>query len=305
MAVPDANSTEGTEVSTGTTSDATAAEGLDAAGTETQGTESQGGTDANGGSATEGDGTTDGATLGADSGENASEGQLITPTLGDGTAATVEGDTTTEGIASGTEGNDATDAAGGLILFSIVTEPSGAEVTVDGFDLGTTPVSSFPLTPSAEKQLSISLDGYETVEQSFDGTEAQDLFVTLTEASGGTGDVNDVEGDATTVDSITIASDGTVIATDDPSFTPAAELQGKAVITIEDGGEAWLEVYEGTTRSGDPLVYRVANDSDRFEFDMPVVVRAGRSSLVQVSVNGGLAKPLGPPDEVAQQTFDE
>ncbi len=249
------------------------------------------------------------------SGENASEGQLITP----GTASTAssagsdssddvstEDATTTETsvIAATVEGSDTTDTAAGFVLFSIATEPAGANVNIDSFDLGPTPISDFPITPSDTKQLSVSFEGYETIEQSFDGTEAQEFFFTLVEASAGTGDITDVEGDATTVDSITISSDGTVVAIDDGSVEPPASLQGKAVITVEEGGEAWLEVYQGTTRDGSTLVYRVANGEDRFEFDLPIVVRAGRSSLVKVSVNGGLAKPLGPVDEVAQQVFE-
>ena len=247
-------------------------------------------------------------------GENASEGELITPTQG--SDAVVEGseDTSVESTndtaataasaaaADATEGND---VAGGLVLFSLSTEPSGAAVTVDGFDLGTTPVNSFPLTASPEKQLIVKLEGYETRQETFDGTQKQEIFYTLEEASAGTGDITDVEGDATTLDSVSISSDGTVVAIDDPTFTPAAELKGKAVITIEDGGEAWLEVYKGTTRDGEALVYQVATDSDRFEVDLPVFVRAGRSSLVKVSVNGGLANPLGPPDVVSEQVFEE
>lgn len=278
-----------------------------------EGTEaSTSGADATSATGEEGATTTDDAsTATSDSGENAADGVLITPSStisSDDSSATatddVEGVDSASASAATAAGAEGSEATGDFVLFSIATEPAGAEVNIDNFYLGTTPITGFPVTPSADKQLSISLDGYQTLEQSFDGTEEQDFFFAL-EASTPTGDITDVEGDATNVDSITINSDGTVIATDDPSFTPAAELRGKAVITIEDGGEAWLEVYQGTSRSGDQLVYRVANDSDRFEFDMPVFIRAGRSSLVQVSVNGGLAKPLGPPDEVAEQLFDE
>ena len=261
-----------------------------------------------------GDGTGEVTLTVPDSGENAPAGAIVTPdssvsssgeatSTGNDAAGVIAVDVANTADATTTaEGND---AAGGFVLFSIATEPAGANVNIDSFDLGPTPISNFPITPSDTKELSVSFDGYETIEQSFDGTEPQEFFFTLVEASAGTGDITDVEGDATNVDSITVNSDGTVVALDDPSITPAAELQGKAVITIEDGGEAWLEVYQGTTRDGSTLVYRVANDEDRFEFDLPIVVRAGRSSLVKVSVNGGLAKPLGPVDEVAQQVFEQ
>lgn len=245
----------------------------------------------------------------ATSGENAGEGIVVTPLptegdVGDGTASVgasvgsvVDGAAITTGLdGAGLDGNEIP----GFVLFSIATEPEGARVIIDGFDLGTTPVRDFPLTPSDSKQLNIILEGYEAVEQSFDGTEAQDFFFALEEA---------VAGDVITVDSIVVNSDGTIVASDDPTNTALgvtdASLEGKVVITIEDGGEAWLEVYSGTTRGGETLVYRVANDSDRFEFDMPVFVRAGRSSLVQVSVNGASAEPLGPPDEVAEQVFNQ
>ena len=251
-------------------------------------------------------------------GENASEGQLITPTAGTQTTGTQDASAQDSGTqdATSTDGTDVAattaatatngaEAADGFVMLSVITEPVGAEVSIDNFFLGTTPQVDFPVTPGGDKLLRISLDGYQTIEQTFDSTTEQNFVFTLQEATAGGDEITDVEGDATTLDSISITSDGTVLATDDPSLTPAAELQGKAVITIEDGGEAWLEVYQGTTRDGSTLVYRVANDSDRFEFDLPVFIRAGRSSLVKVSVNGGLPSPLGPVDQVAEQVFSE
>lgn len=175
------------------------------------------------------------------------------------------GDATGEGVAEGTPA--ATEQARDVLL-TVVSEPSGAEVTVDGFAVsGATPVEDVPVTARASRVVRVSLDGYEPFEATYDLSFDRTISVILEPA----------------VQAAPAAAAPTPAAA--ANGPPQIAGQGQIALTVTEA--TWLEVYASTARQqGERLVYTTAQPGDRFMFQLPVYVHVGNAAGVHVSVDG-------------------
>lgn len=164
---------------------------------------------------------------------------------------------------------------GGGVLFSIVTDPPGAEVSIDNYDLGTAPIEDAPLTAGGSRMLTVQLDGYQTHEETLDLTSDQQLNISLSPQTG------------------TEATTGS---------TPLGSSEGTIAINIE--AESWLEVYQSGARGqGETLLYRTVQSGEQFEFDLPVYLHVGNGGGVRVSVDGEEQGLMGSSGQVIGRAF--
>ena len=161
-------------------------------------------------------------------------------------------------------------------FLTVITEPSGAEVSVDAFPLaGVTPIENAPVTALESRQLLVTLEGFEPYQERVNLSTDLRMEIAL-------------------VPVIPLgASDETPLA---------ASRQGTIAVTITE--TTWLEVYQGTARNeGERLVYATAEPGEAYEFDLPVYIHVGNGAGVQLSVSGQDLGPLGEPGEVLGRAF--
>src|SRR5690625_1711566 len=163
------------------------------------------------------------------------------------------------------------------VRLTVITEPPGAEVAVDGFPLpGSTPIEGAPVTARESRIVSVNREGYEPIEAEFDLTSDRNLSFTLTEAS---------EEEA--------AADGDGAA----EGAAAAGQAGQVVLTVTQ--DTWLEVYSGPARNqGQRLAFTTAQAGQVLEFPAPVFVYVGNAGGVGVNVDGGDQGTRGSAGEV-------
>lgn len=169
----------------------------------------------------------------------------------------------------------ATDAGATLtqVRVSIVTDPPGASVTIDGFPVpGVTPLVDVPVTAREGRVVRAELDGFEPAEVAADLRQDAALDLALTPLG--------TAGDA-----------------------PAAAGAGGALtITITD--TTWLEVYRSTERNvGDRLVYTTAQPGATYQFEPPVFVYTGNAAGVRLTLAGQDLGPMGSPGAVLGRAF--
>lgn len=207
------------------------------------------------------------------------------------------------------------------VLLSIVTEPEGANVSLDGFVLSSrTPIVAALVRPGRSRVLSLELDGYVSSEQAIDLTLNRDIyhaFVPLAsqdnQASAGLeGEIVEdtaedgtgaVEGEvlltpdnaAEDSDSTAEGADTTADTVDDVAASPDASdatdsntATGDANTLVLQADEAvWLEVYTGSARGeGERLAYRMLQAGESLSVPTPAFVHAGNSQALQVSRAG-------------------
>lgn len=175
-------------------------------------------------------------------------------------------------------GGQASTAVGGTVLIDVITEPAGAQVSVDGFMLpGVTPIRAAPVTARANRTLRVSLDGYQTLEQTVDLTEGGTLQFALAAADAEPGAAS--------------------------AATPSAAPSGNEVL-ITVRATSWLEVYRGTARNeGERLVYTTAAPGTVYRFTLPVYVHAGNAAGVEVTVGDGAPTVMGSAGAVVGRAF--
>ncbi len=168
------------------------------------------------------------------------------------------------------------------VLLSLSSVPPGAEVTLDGFYLGTTPLSEVPIRGRPNGLIRVSLEGYDTAELAQPLTSDTDLTVNLAAPSSSP------------------ASPETT--------SPSAPSEGTIVLSIASS-PSWLEVYGGdifgdNPRSdGDRLFYGTAQPGQTLEFDLPVYVHAGSAGSVSLTINGQGQGTLGTGAAVVSRLF--
>lgn len=171
-----------------------------------------------------------------------------------------------------------TTAAPAMVLLSLQTVPPGAEVSIDGYRFGQTPLTDAPVR-AGERVLTVERGGYRTFRRTFDLSENRNLNVTLlpTEVAGHVGATRTA-----------------------PAWRDAVAGAGGAVVADVTGGvtltvsaEAWLEVYRGDNRAGERLIYETAQPGDRYTFSGPVYVFSGNAGGVSVASGDAPATPLG------------
>jgi cytoskeletal protein RodZ len=176
------------------------------------------------------------------------------------------------------------------VRFSLVTNPPGAEATLDNYPFPTrTPFFNAPVTPRQARVLRITLEGYQPHEELLDIEEETSKAVNLipvgaTEAA--------VLGEAATPEQPTATTQG------------QATGQGQIGITIE--AETWLEIYQSTVRGeGERLVYTTVQPGQTYSFNLPVYVHVGNGAGVRLSQDGQDAGLMGSSGEVTGRAFGQ
>src|SRR5690606_40310031 len=122
--------------------------------------------------------------------------------------------------------------------------------------------------------LTVSLDGYQTLEESIDLLESQTLDVSLVE----------------------------VQAVPAPGVEQSAAAQGQLVIEVT--AATWIEVYRGTARNeGERLLYRTASPGETFTFDLPVYAHVGNAAGVEITQGDTGIVVLGVSSAVVGRAF--
>jgi cytoskeleton protein RodZ len=176
------------------------------------------------------------------------------------------------------------------VRFSLVTNPPGAEATLDNYPFPTrTPFFNAPVTPRQARVLRITLEGYQPYEELLDIEEETSKAVTLVP-----------------IGAAEAAVLGATPATEQAT-TPAqgqATGQGQLGITIE--AETWLEVYQSTVRGeGERLVYSTVPTGQTYSFNLPVYVHVGNASGVRLTQDGQDLGLLGSSGEVTGRAFGQ
>ena len=159
-----------------------------------------------------------------------------------------------------------------IVRVDLITEPPGAEVTVDGFAVpGRTPILDVPFSARAERVVRAELEGFAVAQEVVDLLEDGQVLLTLVPLDDGPGAVE-----------------------------PAAA--GALTLAVVD--TTWLEVYAGDARNeGERLVYPTAQAGDRYAFDLPVYVYVGNAAGVRVSLEGQDLGAMGGPGAVLGRAF--
>ena len=166
------------------------------------------------------------------------------------------------------------------ILLSIITNPPGAEVNLDGYILpGTTPLIDVPVSSNLDRNLILSLNGYETLEQTLDILQSSTLnFDLIPESAGETSEA--VEAASSTSE------------------------RGELGLRVED--VTWVEVYQSGARGeGERLVYTTLQPGESFVFELPVFVHVGNAGGIRISLNGQDLGLLGSPGEVLSRAYGQ
>ena len=161
-----------------------------------------------------------------------------------------------------------------VVRIEVVTEPPGAEITIDGFPLpGRTPLLDVPLTARAGRVVRAELDGFEPAEARYDLLLDGRIELELTPLAA--------------------AGDGAA----------AAEVAaGRVELTITD--PTWLEVYRsGARNEGERLVFTTAQPGASYEFALPVYVYVGNAAGARVNLGGQDLGPMGAPGAVLGRAF--
>lgn len=163
------------------------------------------------------------------------------------------------------------------VLVTINSTPPGATVSIDSFVLpGVTPIADAPVTGRAGRVLNVSLDGYQTLEETVDLLENQTIDVTL----------------------------APVAAAQDPAADQPVAATGE--LRIEVTASTWIEVYQGTARNeGDRLLYRTAAPGETFTYDLPVYVHVGNAAGVEVTQGQTVIGTLGSSGAVVGRAFTQ
>ena len=192
------------------------------------------------------------------------------PAIGDAADAAADGPADPAAAASPLTGPGA--AVDAIVRIDLITDPPGAEVTVDGFAVpGRTPILDVPFTARAGRVVRAELEGFAAVQEVVDLVEDREVRLTLAPLDGAPGAV-----------------------------APAAT--GALTLAVVD--TTWLEVYTGSARNaGERLVYTTAQAGDRYDFDLPVFVYVGNAAGVRVALQGQDLGAMGGPGAVLGRAF--
>jgi cytoskeleton protein RodZ len=187
-------------------------------------------------------------------------------------------------------------AANPMVLLSLRTVPPGAEVSIDGYRFGQSPIVDAPVR-AGERTLRVERGGYTTFERSFDLSGNRHLSIELTPSGRSATESETVTATPTPIQAQTQAQTQAQDAA-----TPTAPAASGITITVT--AEAWLEVYRGSSRGeGARLVYETAQPGDSFTFAAPVYIFSGNAGGVLVSQGDAEAVVLGAPGTVIGQAY--
>lgn len=159
-----------------------------------------------------------------------------------------------------------------IVRIDLITDPPGAEVTVDGFAVpGRTPILDVPFTARAGRVVRAELEGHAAAQEVVDLLTDREVRLALAPLGDG------------------------------PSATAPAAA-GALTLTVVD--TTWLEVYTGSARNaGERLVYTTAQAGDTYDFDLPVFVYVGNAAGVRVDLEGQDLGAMGGPGAVLGRAF--
>ena len=177
-----------------------------------------------------------------------------------------------------------------MILLSLKTTPPGAEVSIDGYHFGQSPIVDAPVR-AGNRTLKVERSGYGTFERTLELSRDRRLNITLSPQGVG----------AATLRMSPIPTAPTETPTE-TTQTLAAQTQVTQVI-VSIAEEAWLEVYRGSARTGERLVYETAQPGETYSFTAPVYVFSGNAGGVSVARGNAPAQPLGAPGAVVGQAY--
>ena len=175
-----------------------------------------------------------------------------------------------------------------MILLSLRTTPPGAEISIDGYHFGQSPIVDAPVR-AGNRTLKVERSGYGTFERTLELN--QDRRLTITLAPRGAGEA--------TLRMTTPTPTVPAAPAETTTQTPAA--QTRVVVSVT--AEAWLEVYRGNERGGERLVYETAQPGDVYTLTAPVYIFSGNAGGVSVARGGAPAQPLGTPGAVVGQAY--
>ncbi len=176
-----------------------------------------------------------------------------------------------------------TPAAPAMILLSLRTTPPGAEISIDGYRFGQSPVVDAPVR-AGNRTLKVERGGYGTFERTLDLSRDRRLNITLFPRGVRPATVMGIRVEA-------------------PARAAAPAPQAAAQVVVTVSAEAWLEVYRGNTRGGERLVYETAQPGATYSFSAPVYIFSGNAGGVSVAKGDAPAQPLGTSGAVVGEAY--
>ncbi len=214
--------------------------------------------------------------------------QTPAETTSESTTPVVDTATTPDATSANAAANSATTATTtptdsvSSVRFSLVTNPPGAEATLDNYPFPTrTPFFNAPVTPRSARVLRITLEGYQPYEELLDISADMSKAITLVPVG---------------------ATEAAVLG--ETPVAGQATGQGQLGITVE--AQTWLEVYQSTVRGeGERLVYTTVQPGQTFTFNLPVYVHVGNAAGARLTQNGQDAGLMGSSGEVTGRAFGQ
>jgi len=185
------------------------------------------------------------------------------------------------------------------VLFSLRTTPPGAEVSLDGYPEGVTPIVDAPVRAGENRTVRVQLAGYRTFEGTFDLTEDLRRHIELTplpaRPAARTPPPAAPPSEAPRLEASRPAA---------PAAPQAAPTEPQVTITVDE--KAWLEVYAGGVRNeGERLLYKNAEPGETFTFPLPVYLHTGNAGGVRVKVGNGPEEVFGARGAVTGRTISQ
>ncbi len=165
------------------------------------------------------------------------------------------------------------------VVLSVSSKPTGAEVFLDGFSLGLTPLQ-VPVSMGT-RNLRLERKGYQPYQKSVELGKNVNLAVSLTPV-GKAGAV------AAPAAQTVVGSASSATSTPTQINVSAPKTQG---ITIRTEGASWLRIINPTTKR--VLFEGTAPAGRDFSYGFPVTVRSGNSGSVRIFINGSDQGLLG------------
>ena len=166
--------------------------------------------------------------------------------------------------------------ADAIVLLSLRTTPPSAQVSIDGYRFGQSPIMDAPVR-TGTRTVRVERGGYRPFERTLELNRDRHLNIELLPKGALTGA-------------------GTLQV--------PAQTNTQAEVTLTVTAEAWLEVYAGSARGdGERLVYKIVQPGETFSFDVPVYIFTGNAGGVIVAC-GDTAEPLGASGAVVGAVYD-
>ena len=180
------------------------------------------------------------------------------------------------------------------VRLTIKSVPSGARVYLDNRDLGTTPLTAFPVDRRDRAELRMELSGRQPLKQTVVLSQSRNLCATLPATGTGRSALTDLNrpGSAPT---LTPAS-----ATPAAAASTSTPASPRSAVNVTFAAPSWTRV----TGPGGVILYQGTPPAGSVKgFPAGVTIRAGNAGGVRVSVNGAAAQPMGQNGQVVTRSY--